>query len=79
MKAFSKVFPTRWSMSIRFATPDVAIGTVISRVSTYVLPDGTKHENERKIRTFVLVRRDQRWLIMQDQNTVVQRRANSQK
>ncbi|HKE22338.1 MAG TPA: SgcJ/EcaC family oxidoreductase [Bryobacteraceae bacterium] len=67
------------SMSIRFATPEVAIATVISRVSTYVLPDGTKHENERQIRTFVLARRDQRWLIMQDQNTVVKRRANSQK
>jgi hypothetical protein len=30
-----------------------------------------KHENERHIRTFVLVRRNDRWLIMQDQNTAV--------
>jgi uncharacterized protein (TIGR02246 family) len=67
------------SMSIRFATPDVAIATVTSRVSTYVSRDGTKHENERQIRTFVLVRRDQHWVIMQDQNTVVRRRPTLQK
>ena len=67
------------SMSIRFATPDVAIATVTSGVSTYVLPDGTKHENERQIRTFVVVRRDQRWLITQDQNTIIQRQATPQK
>lgn len=57
-------------ISIRFATPDVAVVTVPSRVSTYTTPDGVKHENERQIRTFVVVKRTGRWLIMQDQNTV---------
>ena len=57
-------------ISIRFATPDVAVVTVPSRVSTYTTPDGVKHENERQIRTFVVVKRGGRWLIMQDQNTV---------
>ena len=28
------------------------------------------HENECRIRTFVIVKRANRWLIMQDQNTV---------
>lgn len=57
-------------MVVRFATPEVAIVTVPSKLSTYTTPDGVKHENERQIRTFVVVKRGSRWLIMQDQNTV---------
>lgn len=57
-------------MSVRFATPDVAVVTVPSKVSTYTTPDGVKHENERAIRTFVVVKRGGKWLIMQDQNTI---------
>ena len=56
-------------MSVRFATPDVAVVTVPSRTSTFTTPDGVRHENARQIRTFVLVRQSGRWLIMQDQNT----------
>jgi hypothetical protein len=44
--------------------------TVPGRVTTYVTPDGVRHENERQIRTFVVVRRAGVWRIMQDQNTV---------
>ncbi len=58
-------------MTVRFASPDVAIVTVTSRVSPFMTPDGVVHRNEQHLRTFVLVRREQRWLIMQDQNTVV--------
>lgn len=57
-------------MSIRFAARNVAVVTVPSRVSTFTTPDGIKHENERQIRTFVVVKREARWLIMQDQNTI---------
>jgi uncharacterized protein (TIGR02246 family) len=57
-------------MVVRFATADVAVVTVPSRVSTYTTPDGIRHENERHIRTFVVVKRGGRWLIMQDHNTV---------
>lgn len=57
-------------MSIRFASSDVAVVTVASGVSTFTTPDGEKHENEQPIRTFVVVRRGGRWLIMQDQNTL---------
>ena len=60
-------------MSVRFATPDVAIVTVTSRMSTFITPDGVKHEDERHIRTFVVVKRSGRWLIMQDQNTTIGR------
>ena len=58
-------------MNVRFATPDVAVATVTSRMSTFTTPDGVTHENELHIRTFVLVRRNKQWLIMQDQNTTV--------
>jgi uncharacterized protein (TIGR02246 family) len=59
------------SMDVRFATPDVAVVTVTSRMSTFTTPDGVKRENERPIRTFVVVKRSGRWLIMQDQNTLI--------
>ena len=57
-------------VSVRFATPDVAVVTVPSKISNYTTPDGVKHENERLIRTFVVVKRGGKWLIMQDQNTI---------
>jgi uncharacterized protein (TIGR02246 family) len=58
-------------MSVRFATPDVAVVTVTSVMSTFVTPDAVKHEKERHIRTFVVVKRGGRWLVMQDQNTAI--------
>ena len=58
-------------MDVRFASADVAVATVTSRVSTFTTPDGVKHENEQQIRTFVVVKRSARWLIMQDHNTIV--------
>jgi uncharacterized protein (TIGR02246 family) len=60
-------------MDVRFANPDVAVVTVASRMSTFTTPDGVKRENERHIRTFVVVKRSGRWLIMQDQNTLIAR------
>ncbi len=60
-------------VGIRFATKDVAVATVISRLSVFVTPDGTLHENERHIRTFVVVERNGRWMVMHDQNTVIVR------
>ena len=58
-------------MDVRFATADVAVATVTSRVSTFATPDGVRHENEEQIRTFVVVKRGARWLIVQDHNTIV--------
>ena len=42
-------------------------------MSTYTLPNGVKHENEAHISPFVVAKRNNRWLIVQDQNTVVAR------
>jgi uncharacterized protein (TIGR02246 family) len=58
------------SIAVRFATRDVAVATVPSRMTSFTTPDGVRHENERHIRTFVVVRRTGAWRIMQDQNTV---------
>ena len=64
------VTDTPEEMEVRFATADVAVVTVPSRNSgTFTTPDGMKYENQRQIRTFVVVKRGGRWLIMQDQNT----------
>jgi uncharacterized protein (TIGR02246 family) len=60
-------------MTVRFATAGVAVVTVTSRMSAFTMPDGVRHENEQHIRTFVVVQRNDRWLIMQDQNTAVAR------
>ena len=59
------------SMDVRFAADDVAVGTVVSVSSPFVAPDGTKHDVQRGIRTFIIVKRGDRWLIMQDHNTTV--------
>jgi len=59
------------NMDIRFAAEDVAVGTVTSVMSSFTSPDGVKHGVERHIRTFVVVKRGGRWLIMQDHNTTV--------
>jgi uncharacterized protein (TIGR02246 family) len=62
--------PDEDKTEVRFATAGVAVVTVPSTVKgTFTTPDGKKHENERQIRTFVVVRRGGKWLIMQDQNT----------
>ncbi len=66
-----RVSDTVEEMSVRFATRDVAVVTVTSVMITFVTPDGVKHENERHIRTFVVVKRGSRWLVMQDQNTAI--------
>lgn len=58
-------------VEVRFANPDVAVVTVTSTMSTFTTPDSITHQNERHIRTFVVVRRGNRWLVMQDQNTTI--------
>jgi uncharacterized protein (TIGR02246 family) len=61
-------------IEVRFASPDAAVVTVISGASTFTTPDGVKHENGRNIRTFVVAKRAGRWLVIQDQNTMIARR-----
>ena len=65
------VTDTPETVSVGFLTRDVAAVTVTSQMSTYTTPDGIRHDNERHIRTFVVVKRGRRWLIKQDQNTII--------
>jgi uncharacterized protein (TIGR02246 family) len=58
-------------LDVRFASPDVAVGTVVSVMSPFTSRDGVKHGMERHIRTFVVVKRGEGWRIMQDQNTTI--------
>ncbi|MCD9188589.1 MAG: SgcJ/EcaC family oxidoreductase [Pyrinomonadaceae bacterium] len=58
-------------LDIRFASPEVAVVTVTNSIDNYVLPNGEKHENERQIKTIVVVKRGGRWRIIQDQNTII--------
>lgn len=59
------------SIDIRFAAPEVAVATVTSETSAFTSPDGVRHDVEDHLRTFVIVKRGGRWLIMQDHNTTI--------
>jgi len=59
------------SIEVRFASRDVAIATVLSTVSALKGQDGAVQAPHDNVRTFVVVKRESRWLIMQDHNTNV--------
>ena len=65
------VTETMGEVEVRFANRDAAVVTVTSTISTFTTPDGITHQNQRHIRTFVVVKRGNRWLVMQDQNTTI--------
>ena len=62
---------TTESIDIRFLTPTVAIALVVHKISDYELPQGIKHKNERQMKTYIIVKRQNKWLLTLDQNTVV--------
>ena len=60
------------SMTVHFVTPDVALVDAVHKSNSYVTPeDGVKHENERQIKTYVIVKRNGKWLLALDQNTII--------
>ena len=61
------------SITIRFLTPTVAIADVVHKSSDYELPEGIKHQNERQRKTYVVVKKQNKWLLTLDQNTVIAR------
>lgn len=54
---------------VRFAAKDVAVATVTSRTTAFKMPGEDVARQHGQIRTFVIVKRGTRWLIMQDHNT----------
>ncbi len=63
------VTDTPETLSVRLLSRNTAVVTVVSQMSTFTTPDGIRHEAERHIRTFVLIKQGGRWLVMLDQNT----------
>ncbi len=60
------------SMTVRFVTPDVALVDAVHKSDSYVTPeDGVKHEDERQMKTYVVVKHNGKWLLALDQNTII--------
>jgi uncharacterized protein (TIGR02246 family) len=59
------------SMEIRFLNPRVAIADVVHSIDNYVSPDGRQHTNEKQIKTYVIIKQKGKWLLTQDQNTII--------
>lgn len=71
-KTFLKdVTDTLTKADVRYASSDVAVVTAESQTSPYALPGQSKPTARKQIRTFVLVKRDEGWKIMQDHNTTI--------
>jgi uncharacterized protein (TIGR02246 family) len=58
-------------MTIRFITTDVALVNVIHKMSIYEMPKGTWNEDEKHVKTYVVVKQDGKWLLTHDQNTIM--------
>ncbi len=75
-QAFLKgVTMTIESMAIRFITHDVSIVDVIHKVTDFQTPDGVRHENEKHLKTYIVVKKNGKWLLTHDQNTMVASKA----
>lgn len=59
------------SITIRFLTSNVAIANVVHKSSDYELPQGIIHQNERQRKTYILVKKQNKWFLTLDQNTVI--------
>ncbi|MEO7446053.1 MAG: SgcJ/EcaC family oxidoreductase [Ferruginibacter sp.] len=59
------------SIEIRFLSTTVAIANVVHKSSEYELPQGVKHQNERQMKTYIIVKRQNKWLLRLDQNTII--------
>jgi uncharacterized protein (TIGR02246 family) len=59
------------SIAIRFLSPAVAIANVVHACSDYEFPQGVKHHNERHMKTYIIVKKQGKWLLTLDQNTII--------
>ncbi len=59
------------SISINFITPVVALADVVHQVDDFQTPDGTKHHNEKHRKTYVVVKKSNKWLLALDHNTII--------
>ncbi len=59
------------SMRVRFISPDVALVTGYHSIGTFMTPDSVRHENERQIKSYVIVKQKGKWLLTLDHNTSI--------
>ena len=64
---------TMESIDVRFLSPTVAVANVVHKCSDYEFPQGVKHQNERHMKTYVIVKKQSKWLLTLDQNTSIVR------
>lgn len=60
------------STSVRHLTPDVAVVDAFHTVSPHKSSTGQDHINEQWIKTYVLVKRNGRWLLAHDHSTTIE-------
>ncbi|HWZ03766.1 MAG TPA: hypothetical protein VNX40_09155 [Mucilaginibacter sp.] len=59
------------SIAIRFLSPTVAIANVVHKCSDYEFPAGVQHHNERHMKTYIIVKKQNKWFLTLDQNTII--------
>jgi len=61
------------SLNIKLSSPQFAYAIVYHKLSDYELPKGTINKNQQNIKTYIFEKRKKKWLMILDQNTVVQK------
>jgi len=59
------------SITVRFLSPTVALANVVHTCSDYEFPRGVKHQHERHMKTYIIVKKQNKWLLTLDQNTII--------
>ncbi|MBO0932474.1 SgcJ/EcaC family oxidoreductase [Fibrella sp. HMF5036] len=78
---FFKTTPlTQQSLTIRFVTPEVAIGHLLWHIGAYYPPDGIDHGTNKRpegddLATLVFVKKDGKWLLTAAQNVSINAQA----
>jgi uncharacterized protein (TIGR02246 family) len=58
------------SIEIVFPGKDMAVAIVAHKMDNYTTPDGVLHANETHVKTYVMVKKNKKWLLAVDQNTI---------
>jgi len=58
-------------MTVRMISQDAAIITVIHKIDSYTDTRAIKYSNQQQVKTFVVVKQADKWLLALDQSTVV--------
>ncbi|MCC5930739.1 MAG: SgcJ/EcaC family oxidoreductase [Cyclobacteriaceae bacterium] len=61
------------SMQVRFIKPDVALVIAYHTIDDYITPDNVKYVNQQQIKSYIIIKENNKWLMAFDHNTIVQR------